>query len=253
MRVARTRPPIRPAVRLRAAPPLDPPFDDEPASSVWLRDPGTQLTLSLPTRPAGRRRRPVPVGRRGGPGGADGPPGPCGTDGPLGVGAADWPPGMGGADGPFRAGGAAGSEGTAGAGGPGGGDAEHGPAALPPGALATASPEARQAARRFLGTCLEILNGYRPVAQIRPLASPAHATEIIEQLTAAVARAAAPRHPAARTARGFVRLRRMRVCEPRPGVAEAAAALGVDDRTWALPFRLERRRGGWVGTEVRLL
>src|SRR4051794_26018626 len=34
-------------------------------------------------------------------------------------------------------------------------------AAVPPAALATATPEATRAAHRFVGTCLEMLNGYR--------------------------------------------------------------------------------------------
>jgi hypothetical protein len=217
MRPSRTRSSVRPAVRLRAAPPLDPPFDDESAASFWSRHPPGQLTLDLPARPAGRVRRPLPVGPRGGA-----------------------------STGPDRAGGASGRDAAV---RPDGGT---GSAPLPPGALAGASPEARQAAKRFLGTCLEILNGYRPAAQIRPLTSPVDATTIIEQLTAAVARLAARRSPRNRRS-GAVRLRLLRVCEPCAGVVEAAAVLGTDDRTWAMVFRLERRQGSWVGTETLLL
>ena len=217
MRVARTRPPTRPAIRLCAAPPLDPPFDDEPASSTWLRAAETQLTLALPTRPAGRSHRPIQLRHRG-------EPGTPGRD----------------------------RSGSDPACGPQGRDGEPTSGPLPSDGPPTASPEARQAARRFLITCLEILNGYRPVAQIRPMISPVHRSEIIEELIGATGRLPTGERPGRRTAR-LLEIRRLRVCEPRSGVAEAAAALGCADRTFALPFRLERRRGSWVGTAVKLL
>jgi hypothetical protein len=118
--------------------------------------------------------------------------------------------------------------------------------------MASASAEAEQAARRYLAICLEILNGYRPAAQIRPLSSPVDAAAIIEQLTVDIRRLRPPRRPAGR-APATVRLRRLRVCEPRLGVVEAAAVLGAAARTWAMAFRLERRHGSWVATTARLL
>jgi hypothetical protein len=48
-----------------------------------------------------------------------------------------------------------------------------------------------------------------------------------------------------------VALRRLRVCEPRRGVAEAAAVLHANGRAWALAVRLEQRRGRWLCTAVR--
>ncbi|WP_329107594.1 Rv3235 family protein [Micromonospora sp. NBC_01699] len=141
--------------------------------------------------------------------------------------------------------------------------ADRAPAALPPEALATASAEARQAARRFLGTCLEILNGYRPAAHVRPLSVGADATAITEQLVAATRRLAEQRArrpglrpreaaPAGGGTSG-VRLRLLRVSEPHEGIAEAAAVLGWGERSWALAFRLERRRGSWLATVARVL
>ncbi|MFD0967526.1 Rv3235 family protein [Plantactinospora endophytica] len=120
-----------------------------------------------------------------------------------------------------------------------------------PAALAGATPEAKQAAKRFLDTCLEIVNGYRPAGHVRALASPPDAAGMVAQLTSAASRVSGRRRPGqpVRT----VRLRRLRVCEPRPGVVEAAAAVGVAGRTWAMAFRIERRRGSWVGTSVALL
>ncbi|AVT34435.1 hypothetical protein C6361_13710 [Plantactinospora sp. BC1] len=120
-----------------------------------------------------------------------------------------------------------------------------------PEAVAGATPEAKRAAKRFLDTCLEIVNGYRPAGHVRALASPTDAAGMVAQLASATGRVSGRRRPGqpVRT----VRLRRLRVCEPRPGVVEAAAAVGVAGRTWAMAFRIERRRGSWVGTSVALL
>ncbi|WP_347404741.1 Rv3235 family protein [Micromonospora sp. WMMD1102] len=118
-------------------------------------------------------------------------------------------------------------------------------------AVAGATPEAKRAAKRFLDTCLEIVNGYRPAGHVRALASPPDAAGMVAQLASATTRVSGRRRPGqpVRT----VQLRRLRVCEPRPGVVEAAAAVGVAGRTWAMAFRIERRRGSWVGTSVALL
>jgi hypothetical protein len=62
-----------------------------------------------------------------------------------------------------------------------------------------------------------------------------------------------------------VKLRRMRVCEPRPGIAEISVVLGAhsDDgskvggrlggRCWAAAFRLERLGSNWRCTVARVL
>ncbi|RKR90351.1 hypothetical protein BDK92_4721 [Micromonospora pisi] len=208
----RTRPPTRPAVRLRAVPPLDPPFDDELPGLHWPTGLDGQLALPLP---APTRVR-VAVARTTGPGRA-------GQQGPA------RPP--------------------------------HSPVLpLPPESLVTASDEARQAARRFLSFCLEIFNGYRPAAQVRSLSAVAEAVAITEQLVTATRRLSTqrpgrtvsrPRDPA--TSENQLRVRRLRVCEPRTGVAEAAAVLAAEGRCWAMAFRLERQRGNWLATVTRVL
>jgi len=196
---ARTRPPVRPTVRLRAVPPLDPPFDDEYGPATWVggavaRDASDAADAAdSPGRSGGAG------GRRSSPAG----PRPAPTGG------------------------------------------------LSPDALANATPEARRAAKRFLDTCLEIFNGYRPIAHVRPLSSPPEVAVVVERLTAGAARISGRRHPGRPTP--VVRLRRLRVCEPRPGVAEVAAVLATAGRTWAMAFRLERRRGRWVGMSVEVL
>ncbi|WP_091348453.1 Rv3235 family protein [Micromonospora rhizosphaerae] len=193
------RPPApRPPVRLRPAPPIDPPFADE--GDPWFRLSPDQLTLDLfdprrrdPGRPAGRHVdvRPTPTG-----------PGRHGS-------------------------------------------------APPPSALVTATPEAARAAHRFVRTCLEILNGYRPPGQLRPLSHPGSATEVAAQLARAAQRVGPVRR---RSTRPTAQLRRLRVCEPRAGAVEAAAVLaGPAGASWAMALRLEHRRGSWLCTTLQVL
>src|SRR5205814_97462 len=89
-----------PAVRVRHAPPLEPPYDDERADGLTV----CLGQLEIGGRPGGRA--------------------------------------------PLRATGAAG---------------------LPPGAAAPVSTEARAAAHRFVGVCVEVLNGFRPIGHLRAL------------------------------------------------------------------------------------
>jgi Family of unknown function (DUF6459) len=195
---------VRPAIRLRPAPALDPPFDDETAPQLW-----DQLPLQLDGATRHRRHAPIPVPRAR-------------------AGIPTMPP-------------------------PAGGDSAPPPAS----ALADASPEAKRAARRFLDVCLEILNGYRPVGHIRTLTG-YNAAAIVDQMAACLDRANGLRriHDPGRVLsrdHRFVILRHLRVCEPRAGVAEGAAALALFGRTWALAFRLEHKRGRWHCAAVRLV
>jgi hypothetical protein len=121
--------------------------------------------------------------------------------------------------------------------------------ALPPGATVRASPEAWHAALRFLDRCQEILNGYRPASHIRPLSTPMEAQAIVEHV-AAVARRTSPLPRVAQPGGRPVRVvrRRVHVCEPRAGAAEAMAVLSQASRSWAVAFRLERRGTAWLCT-----
>ncbi|GIF66103.1 hypothetical protein Ais01nite_41380 [Asanoa ishikariensis] len=118
----------------------------------------------------------------------------------------------------------------------------------------TASPEARHAAGRFARACLEILNGYRPAAHVRSLSRPTSAHALVEQLLDALRRMpVTPASPRRQQQPELVRLRRLRISEPAPGVVEAAAALGTDARTWAMAFRLEHTSTRWLGTVLQVL
>ncbi|MDG4808028.1 Rv3235 family protein [Micromonospora sp. WMMD1120] len=115
---------------------------------------------------------------------------------------------------------------------------------------ATAS-EATRAAHRFVGTCLEVVNGYRSPAQVRALLDPARATDLLTELARASGRTAAPRR---RASRPVARLLRLRVCEPRQAAVETAAVVsGAGGRSWAMAIRLEHRRGRWLCTVLQIL
>lgn len=148
------------------------------------------------------------------------------------------------------------------------------PGARPPASPAGrsgASPPARLAAARFVNSCLEIFNGLRPLSHARQLAHPLHAQQVLTAFTYATRRLRhAARHLEGRAA--LVKVRRLRVCEPRPGTVEIAAAIGFTEpptptarvppsvarrrpqqRTWAAAFRLERRHDRWQCTAAGLL
>ncbi|MCP3783049.1 Rv3235 family protein [Micromonospora sp. A3M-1-15] len=121
----------------------------------------------------------------------------------------------------------------------------------PPAALVTATPEAARAAHRFVRTFLEIVNGYRPPGQLRPLCLPEAAARVAAELTRAARRVGPARR---RAARPVLQLRRLRVCEPRAGAVEAAAVLaGAGGANWAVALRLEHRRGTWLCTVLTVL
>lgn len=123
-------------------------------------------------------------------------------------------------------------------------------------ARAGASSPVQAAAMRFVAACLEVMNGYRPVAHLRRLTAPAEFTAIAEEMIRALRRVSGSRGarpPTRSPAPSSVRLRDLRTCEPRDGAIEAAAVLGHGDRSWALALRLERRPAGWLCTTVRLV
>ncbi len=117
--------------------------------------------------------------------------------------------------------------------------------------------ESRLAAQRFVGICVEVLNGFRPITHLRPLATPVDYATITNQLTRRAVRTRMDRActaggnrsvsagRAAASATAGVALLRIRVCEPRTGVAEAAVVLAHGEAVFAMAVRLEHRRGRW--------
>lgn len=188
------------AVRLRAAPRYDPPYDDERSGELWAL--GSAQPLLTPT--------PLPA--------------------------------------------------------PGSRPARQPPVAAPRGRKpAPATGPAVAVAVRFVNTCLEIFNGYRPVGHFRALASPLAAASVIAEMSQAL-------HRLRRAAGGptgdriLIKLRQMRTCQPRPSVTEIAAVIGtavrpqatvparrIPDRAWAFASRLEHLHGRWLCTAARVL
>lgn len=137
---------------------------------------------------------------------------------------------------------------------------------------------ARAAARLFLATCVEVIGGFRPMSQLRPLCLPDRFTDIADRLaehpatspggrirpqayrpyrspllgrtTVAPPRAAGANQTAASERAG---IRRVQICDIGPAVAEVAAVLGRRDIVWAMALRFEHRRGRWLCTLVEVI
>ena len=103
----------------------------------------------------------------------------------------------------------------------------------------TRPPPPHAAAQRFVGMCVEILNGYRPAAHLRQVTHPKHCTAVTDQLTRRTVRVRMPPSHAARQGH-LVRVRRMLLSEPLPGVAELVVVLEQGPAVWAMAVRLER-------------
>ena len=138
------------------------------------------------------------------------------------------------------------------------------PPPVPPAAATVvtgASGDAKLAVRRFVGMCVEVLNGYRPAAHLRRLSLPGEAAGVVAQAVlgarrVAEVRRALERRPTDRRGRrgaAPVGVLRLRLCEPRPGAVEAAVLLVTGDRTWAMALRLELHQQSWAAVTLRLI
>lgn len=123
-------------------------------------------------------------------------------------------------------------------------------------AAAPVGEETRTVVRRFLTVCVEVLNGYRPAHHLRALSDPLVAMDVIDAGRAAARQLRRQAGPAR------VRIRRVRMCAPRPDAVEVAAVVmagptpdppSSTGRAWALACRLERRAGQWRCATLRLL
>lgn len=122
--------------------------------------------------------------------------------------------------------------------------------------VAGASADAKLAVRRFVRLCVEVLNGYRPPAHLRRLSLPGEAAAVVAQALVGARWVADLRkqHPCHRPRRPSpVGVIKLRLCEPRPGAVEAAVALLIGERTWAMALRLELHHEAWSATALRLI
>jgi hypothetical protein len=272
-------------VRVRRAPELEPPFDDEVAEGTVSAAPaaarGVQAATqpwTPPAQPAAQPGRGVRTQRPVTPRTPRGPLGPFGPPAPPTLPAAVMPPsgppsgGNGGRNGsdstprPVGDGSATGTAtGRAGAGRPVASDR---PALVPTGPVAGPQGQPGQrarpvhrgqptpgmaAAQRFVGVCVEILNGHRPATHLRAITAPADLQGVTDQLVRRTTRTYLGRPGAMAPPPHRIRLIGLHVCEPRDGVAEIAAVLGYGAQSWAMAARLERKAETWLCKLVQVV
>lgn len=97
-------------------------------------------------------------------------------------------------------------------------------------------PASERAAAAFYRVLAEVLDGRRPLAQVRPLLAPRAAALVADLIRG--------------RPEGPLRAGRPRLQECRPGAVEANALLWTPRGCCAVAVRLERRRGGWVAVAV---
>jgi hypothetical protein len=139
---------------------------------------------------------------------------------------------------------------------------------------------ARLATRRFLATCVEVIGGFRPMAQLRPLCFPEQFDDIADRLrshpvTGPAWRSRGLAHLGTRGpmsgGRGGVLgpprtgrvnqsgpgdrvvVRRVQLCEAIDGVAEIAVVLARRDQVWAMALRMEHHRDRWLCAHLEVL
>ena len=222
-----TRQEAEPAIRLRRAPRCDPPFDDERETDPWSSP--DQLAFDLTPLMLSSRHRSTGHGLA-----ASTPASAASRSCPAAPSSADSPSSLTSA---YAASAAA--------------------ASTAAGHPSRVSSDARLAVRRFISSCVEVLNGYRPAAHLRRLAQPREAATVVAQGVAAAHRVAEARRRAGTPTRprrpAPVAVIKVSLCEPRPGAVEAAAILMIGDRTWAMALRLELHDDAWLATVMRLL
>jgi hypothetical protein len=109
------------------------------------------------------------------------------------------------------------------------------------------------AAQRFVGVCVEILNGHRAVSHLRAVTAPGEYKQITDQLVARTNRTYLGRPGRTAPTPHRVRLIGMRTCEPRDGVVEVAAVLAYGVQTWAMAVRMERSAETWLCKLIQVI
>jgi hypothetical protein len=246
------------AVRVVPVPRSEPPTDDEREPGVPAAPPMTAPPLPLDLATGAQVQR----GRRQ-------------RDGRRSIGAGDRPAGFRWGDGdphPVNPAGRSGGQGRPGSGGRVGPGAPHDdPEALGP-------VDLRSSIRLLLAACVEVVGGYRPLAQLRPFCVPERYDSIVNRLlrpagcangrgfgatrTSVVAGQGPPGRsgppartgrPAAADPRDRVTLRRVQTCDVSEAVAELAVVMARGDRVWAMALRLEYVHGRWLCTHLEVI
>jgi hypothetical protein len=133
----------------------------------------------------------------------------------------------------------------------------------------TSASELRRVARRLLGICVEVLAGFRPLAQLRPYCAPERFDAIANRLLRPVGAGrghgatrssiiaqrlgAGPGRPAAPARDERIVVRRVQICDVVEGVGEIAVVLARRNKVWAMTMRMERTRGRWQCMHLEVL
>ena len=134
----------------------------------------------------------------------------------------------------------------------------------------SAGLDLRVSARRLLATCLEILGGFRPIAQLRPYCAPERFDSIANRLLRPVgvgrghgathssliaSRLAPPRagRPARTAPDDRITVRRVQICDVMEGIAELVVVMARRNKVWAMTLRMERNRGRWMCMHLEVL
>jgi hypothetical protein len=139
-------------------------------------------------------------------------------------------------------------------------------------AAASGAAELRHATRLFLATCAEVVGGYRPLAQLRPLCQADRFDAIVNRLLRPSGCALGRGHAATRTSvvaghggppragrtaqtgpGDRVAIRRVQVCDVIDGIAEIAVVMARRDKVWAMALRLEQMGGRWLCTHLEVV
>jgi Family of unknown function (DUF6459) len=132
------------------------------------------------------------------------------------------------------------------------------------------SAELRLTARRLLGTCMEVLGGFRPLAQLRPYCAPERFEAIVNRLLRPIyggrgygatrSSLIAGRESSGRPGRPTrvgpedrLLIRRVQICGIMEDVAELAVVMSRRNKVWAMTVRLERSRGRWLCMHLEVL
>lgn len=110
-------------------------------------------------------------------------------------------------------------------------------------------PEPQEWAARMAASLLEVMTGVRPAPQVVRWTSP-EVYAVVARRGALVARRAATAR--ATGARHRVVVRRVRVCEPADGVAEASVVVQHGPRVRAVALRLVGQDGKWRVTALQV-
>jgi len=125
----------------------------------------------------------------------------------------------------------------------------------------------RITARRLLSACVEVLGGFRPVAQLRAYCAPERFDAIANRLlrpvsagrghgatrTSLIMTRLSPGRPARVRAEDRITVRRVQICDVMEGIAELVVVMSRHNKVWAMTLRMERNHGRWLCMQLDVL